>query len=285
MHAARSLLLCVGLSLTSRASHAGPWVRDLGHGYLKAGYSRFAADTFVQPDGSVVRGADYLGQTAHLYGEVGVARSLQAVFNLPFVASRNEVGDVSYINRWGGDLTAGLEYGLAPGGVPVSVQVLGKLPTYDNADLAAYGPSSALFPAIGDGQVDLTMLFAVGHGIQLGRFRGWSSGELGYCHRTEWWLGDRSNPERVYIDGIPWSAQLGWSPQHRERDLGWAFVRASGIHGWSQDAVTQRFTQLSIGGALKLGDTLALEAGYSDLISARNAALGRGLSGGLSASF
>ncbi|MFT4978024.1 MAG: hypothetical protein ACI8S6_003932 [Myxococcota bacterium] len=284
MPALRASLLLLSSALSPTAQ-AGPWVRDLGHGYVKAGYSRFQADQFVQPDGSTVEGTEYLGQTTHLYGEVGVARGLQAVFNVPFVGSRNIIGDVSYINRWGGDLNAGLEYGRALGKLPVSLQVLSKLPLYDNADLAVYGDSSSRFPAIGDGQVDLTALLAVGGSFSIKEVRGWLAGELGYRHRSAWWLGDSTQPDRDYSDGIPWSAQLGWSPTLKGRDMGWLFLRADGIQNLRTDTVTQQLVQASVGGALKVTDIVAIELGYASIVQARNAAPGSGLNGGLSCSF
>lgn len=279
-----SATVAAAAALLSSTAHAGPWVRDLGHAYVKAGYSRFAASTFVQPDGSVVDGTEYLGHTSHLYGEVGVAKGLQAVFNVPFVGSRNIIGEVSYINRWGGDLSAGLEYGGRLKGLPVSLQVLSKLPLYDNADLSAYGASGSRFPAIGDGQVDLTALLAVGGGVSVGKQRGWVSGEVGYRHRSAWWLGDSTQPDRDYLDGIPWSAQLGWSPQRKARDLGWVFVSGSGIQPLGEDTVTQQFIQASAGGALKVTKALAVELGYSRTVRARNSAPGSGINGGVSIS-
>jgi len=275
------LTILAGLMLCDTAS-AGPWVRDLGHAYVKGGYSRFAASTFVQPDGSTVDGTDYLGQTSHLYGEVGLAKGLQAVFNVPFVGSRNIISDVSYINRWGGDLNAGLEYGRVLGKIPVSLQVLSKLPLYDNSDLSIYGASASRFPAIGDGQVDLTALLAVGGGVSVGPVRGWLAGEIGYRHRTEWWLGDSSAPDRTYLDGVPWSAQVGWSPTLKGRDMGWAFVSANGIQNFQTDTVTQQFVQANVGGALKIAKGFAVEVGYSAIVSARSSAPGSGINGGLS---
>jgi hypothetical protein len=273
------LLLTVVLSSTVQA---GPWVRDAGHAYLKGGYSRFTADTFVQPDGSTVTGTTYIGHTHHLYGEVGVARGVQVVFNAPFVGSRNIIDETAYINRWGGDAQLGVEGGRSLGQTPISLQLLGKLPLYDNAELATYGAAAQRFPAIGDGQVDLTATLAVGHGWSVGPVRGWVAGELGYRHRTEWWLGDSRQPTRTYGDGLPYSAQLGWSPVRRDRDLGWVFASLSGIHRLQEDTVTQQFMQASLGGALRISHGLAAELGYSQLFNTRAAAPGQSLSVGLS---
>lgn len=268
--------------LLASAASAGPWVKSPGHAYVKAGYSRFSADTFVQPDGTEVAGTQYVGHTNTIYGEVGLLEGLQLVFNTPFVGSRNIVDDVSYINRWGGDVNAGLELGRSFGSTPVSLQVLGKIPTYDNADLSEYGNAAALFPAIGDGQVDLTALAAVGRGWSVGGIQGWVSTEVGYRHRTEWWLGDSSQPDRELVDGIPWTAQLGYSPKIKDRSLGWTFVSLGGINNFTADDVTTQFIQASVGGGFNIVGNLFAEIGYSDMIWTRASAPGGGISLGLS---
>ncbi|MFT5683919.1 MAG: hypothetical protein ACI8RZ_004851 [Myxococcota bacterium] len=268
--------------LVASTASAGPWVKSPGHAYVKAGYSRFSADTFVQPDGTEVEGTQYIGHTNNLYGEVGVLKGLQVVFNAPFVGSRNVVDDVSYINRWGGDLSAGLEYGRSVGSTPVSLQVLGKVPLYDNNDLNTYGTAATLFPAIGDGQVDVTALGAVGRGWSVGSVRGWVSGEAGYRYRSEQWIGDSSEPDRELVDGIPWNAQLGYSPTIKDRELGWMFASLGGINNLTTDDVTKQFIQASVGGGFNIVGSLFAEVGYSTMVWTRTSAPGGGLSVGLS---
>ena len=268
--------------LAATNASAGPWIKSPGHAYLKAGYSRFRADSFVQPDGTEIEGTEYIGNTSHLYGEVGLLDGVQGVLNVPFVGSRNLVDDVSYINRWAGDLSIGLEAGTELGSTPVSLQVLGKVPLYDNNDLSDYGSAASLFPAIGDGQVDWTALGAIGHGWAVGRARGWVAGEVGYRYRSEWWLGDSSAPERELVNGIPWSAQLGWSPQLKARDLGWVFASLGGINNPVTDDLTKQYLQASVGAGIQIIEHLYAEVGYSDLIWTRTAAPGGGISLGLS---
>ena len=263
-------------------AHAGPWVKAPGHAYVKSGYNRFSADTFVQPDGTEVAGTTYLGHTSSLYGEVGVANKLQAVFSVPFVGSRNIIDDVFYINRDFGDVLAGLEYGTSLGSTPVSLQVLGKVPLYDNNDLNQYAGAATLFPAIGDGQVDVTALLAAGRGWSLGKVQGWVLGEVGYRHRTEWWIGDTSAPDRDLLDGIPWTAQLGYSPRIGDRDLGWTFIGLSGVNNFTTDDVTRQFIQASIGGGFRVIGPVHVEIGYSDMIWTRASAPGGGVNFGLS---
>lgn len=271
------------LLLFSLRAIAGPWVKAPGEAYVKAGGVVFTAEGFVGPDGVAVDGADYLGATAHLYAEVGVAGPVQAVVNLPVVGSRNTFGEAAYVNRQPGDLELGAEAGgQLSDGVPVSLQVLAKLPLYDNADLLAYGPSSTRFPAIGDGQVDLTAMAAIGSGLALGGYRGWWSVEAGYRHRTEAWLGDSSAPQRTLRDGVPWRAQLGWSPTFGSWEAGWWSLDGAGIQSFESDEVTKQWVQLGSSLGVRVGGGLALEAGFSEMVWARASARGRSLSAGLS---
>ena len=275
--AASAMTLLVG-----SAAHAGPWVKDPGNAYVKAGYVRFSADTFVQPDGTVAEGLSYVGNTSHLYAEVGVAPRLQLVTNVPFVVAQNKDGEVAYINRQGGDMDVGAEVRILGDQVPVSLQALAKIPLYDNADLLQYGLVGANFPAMGDGQVDLTATAAVGTGFSLGSVRGWTAAEAGYRHRTEWWLGDSSQPDRAYVDGVTWHGQLGYSPSIEDRDLGWLSIDASGVHNLSEDEVTKQWVQLSASTGIRVAKGFAAELGASWLPWARASSQGRSISAGVS---
>lgn len=271
------------LLLLAPEAAAGPWVKAPGEAYVKAGTVLFTADGFVRPDGVAVEGAEYLGATGHVYGEVGVVGPVQAVVNLPFVGSRNTFGESAFVNRQFGDMDIGLEAGGRVGGaVPVSLQVLAKLPLYDNAELQQYGLSSSRFPAIGDGQVDITAMAAVGSGLAAGGFRGWWSLEGGYRHRTEAWMGDSSEPDRELLDGIPWRAQLGWTPKLGAWNAGWWALDASGIQNFQTDDVSKQWIQVGSSLGIKVWKGLAIEAGYSQMVWARASAQGRSVMGGLS---
>ncbi|MCB9780086.1 MAG: hypothetical protein H6742_16085 [Alphaproteobacteria bacterium] len=282
----------LALILAASTASAGPWIKDPGHAYVKAGYLRFAADEYVDPSGRASPGgmasSAYVGHTVHLYGEVGVAPHLQLVANLPFVLSRNTVGDVAYIQRGFGDAEVGVASGLVLADAwPVSLTLSAKLPLYDNGDLAPYGYVGERFPALGDGQVDLTAMAEAGRGFALGGFQGWAAIGSGYRHRTEWWLGDSTRPDRTIGDGIPWRAQAGWSPRLDERELGWLSVEASGLYafagpGDAEDATTKEWLQLSTGLGARVGHGLAVELGASTTPYADASSTGWSVSGGLS---
>ncbi len=268
-------------------AQAGPWVKDPGHAYVKAGYVRFAAGEYVDPTAGAetadaAAAPRYVGNTWHLYGEVGIVKPLQLVLNLPFVASRNVDGDVIYANRALGDAELGLSAGHEFGAWPVSLTVKSKLPLYDNNDLSAYGSLGERFPAIGDGQVDLTALVAVGRGLRVGRLEGWTALEAGYQFRSEWWLGDSSRPDRQLLDSLPWHAQLGWSPRSGERSLGWLAVDVMGVQPLGSNAFTKQWVQAGVGGGLRIVDGLAVELGASATPIASASSKGWSLSTGVS---
>ena len=276
-------MLALLLATLSPSAQAGPWVKAPGELYVKSGYVRFAADDFVDPAGETLTGSSYLGQTAHLYGEVGVVGPVQAVFNLPFVGSRNVAGDATYINRALGDLDVGLEAGTRVADrVPVSLQVLAKVPLYDNGDLAQYGLAGGRFPAIGDGQLDLTAMLAVGSGVQLGGFRGFVAAEAGYRHRTERWVGDSSEPDRELVDGVPWHLQVGWSPTFGDWQAGWWSVDAWAIQNFQESDNTKEWIQLATSLGINVAPGVALELGASQMVWGRATSIGRSLLAGVS---
>lgn len=268
---------------SAAAALAGPWIKEPGQAYVKVGTSRFGSSGYVGPDGTAVAGLRYVGLTEHVYAEVGVLPHLQVVANLPFVGARNVDGELIYINRQFGDADLGLATGGKLGELPVSLTASAKLPLYDNSDLSSYGSAGAAFPAMGDGQVDVTLSGAIGTGLAVGSQRGWAAAEAGYRHRTEWWLGDSGSPDRTYGDGLPWRVQLGWSPAAGGRDLGWLAADASGSQNLGEaDTVTKQWVQVGAGLGARIGHGLALEAGGGLMPWARNSSTGWSLSGGIS---
>ena len=202
--------------LAGAVAWGGPWLRPVDSPYLKLSATQFRSADFVQPSGATLDGTSYRRLSGQLYGEVGVLPNLQIVLDVPAVAGRNERLGQTYINRQAGDLRLGAEVGRGPtANVPVSLQVQCKVPLYDNAVLLQYGDSA--FPATGAGQVDLLGIGAVGSSWAWREQRGWAYLELGHQHRTEWWLGDSSRPERALVDGVVWRGRLGWTLQRDER--------------------------------------------------------------------
>ncbi len=254
---------------------AGPWVKSPGEVYAKAGASGFAAGAYVAPDGTISEGVETRVVTPHVYAEVGVIKYLQLDLQLPFVVSTNRWGETPYINRDGGDMEIGVTTGGKLGDAPVALQLTSKLPLYDNAELLQYGSSGALFPALGDGQVDLTAMLHAGGGLSLGKQGGWVAAGLGYRHRTEWWMGDSSEPDRELVDCVPWRAQVGWTPRLKGKDLGWWSLEGSGNHNVSEDEDSKESVQISSGIGWRFTRALALEIGGGVIPWARASSTGR----------
>lgn len=274
-------MLLYWLGLATAAAGA-PWVRAPGESYTKLGWSWFTADRFVAPGGAVLDDTRYDGHSAVLYAELGLVPHVHGLVTLPAVGSRNTQGEVVWINRGLGDAQVGLVVGDTLGAVPVSLTLRGRLPLYDNDRLRAFGAEGARFPALGDGQVDLDAVAATGTGLAWGRFRGWTSAELGWRHRTEWWLGDRGDPDRALADGLIWAAQVGWAPAPGGQERGWLVLGADGVTSTVDDRQTRRLAQLSAGLGLRLWRGLALELGAGQVVWAEAAAPGRSLQAGAS---
>ena len=95
-------------------------------------------------------------------------------------------------------------------------------------------------------------------------------------------MGDSSAPDRALLDGIPWRAQIGWSPRFGEWDAGWWSLDAAGIQGFQSDAVTRQWVQVGSSLGVAVSEGVAIEAGYTEMVWARASAQGRSISGGLS---
>ncbi len=268
----------------SSAVAGTPWIQERGASYIKVSEQRFATTGFVAPDGTRDDSAQYVGFMTAGYAELGLGGGVQVMVSVPHLGSRMVVSDAAFVNRGVGDVLAGIAVGrewLA--GLPVSLGMRAKLPAYDNAKLDAYGLSSGRFPALGDGQVDIDGVASVGTGVSAGPVRGWWLADVGYRHRTEWWLGDSSQPDRALADGMVGRVQVGWAPMVRGRNAGWVFAEVGGVKAFSADLVTRQFVEVAGGLAAKVGHSdWAVEAGGSRLLWTRAAAPGGAVSVGVS---
>lgn len=249
------------------AAFAGPWVRDPGGVYAKAGLSTFVGGE--APDEPMAANVDYRDAQATLYAEVGLPWRLQLTGYAPWVVAENRYDALQYVAMSGGDAELGLSRALLSGPVALSVGLGAKLPLY--ADRAterttAFGAHATRFPSPGDGQVDLDARLDAG--ASLGWQGAWVQASVGYRHR----LGD-------FVDGVPWSAQVGLAP----RQAGWVGVEASGIVNTVADADTRAWTRIGAFGAVKLGPALAVEAFFGAIPWAE--ATRSGLGGGLGLSW
>jgi hypothetical protein len=239
------------LALLTGAALAGPWVRAPGDWYLKGSFSSFRT-----PDQAL----SYRAWSASAYGEVGVVRHLQATFSLPYTAAANQISGstLSYRDAGVGPVLVGV---VAGADVPVSLGVYGRFPTY--------GAPGALDPALGNGQVDVDAIAAIG----ASRSRLWVLAETGARLRTGWTPSDAPEDPR---EGMVYRAQVGWLPHVQGRDLGWVAVEAAG------EAVGRVNDQLGATAAGTVAGGWNLEAGATWIVRAPEDNEGWGWSLGIS---
>ena len=227
------MMIALLTALTTPAL-AGPWIHDLGAGYLEAGYAHFTgAERYTT---GLPTGRDHRSDSATFYAEAGLGAGFQAVASLPWVRAVNESsGGVRYTNAWTGDLRLELDWGprLA---IPLAAGLEVRLPTYrdpsehdrvrDIEDELL--PSLvALFPDLGDANVDLLpklmiggapmggdawVALQVGSMIRLGSYDDslWGALDAGI------WLADRRLALAAYASGNKNYARIASYPAARE---------------------------------------------------------------------
>ncbi len=266
-------LAALVVAIPSVAS-AGPWTKAPGEVYVKASELLFRSDTYVAASGERVSGTDYLALTSSLYAEVGLTERLHFQAFFPWAFTRNEFTEIDtrYANVGLGDAIVGLQTTPIKRKIPYALRLEAKLPLYDVA--AIDGPEAEMFPALGDGQVDLTGWLSVGGSLYPKPI--YFLGEIGWRHRTEIFWGEGSGME--FGDGLTFNAQVGYT--FRERVL--VAGNVNGIYSFANDAITQSFVTLGPTVALFLKHGLALEAGASPMVWSRNNSPGTTYSLGVS---
>lgn len=257
----------MNLLLLVTAAHAGAWIRDPGAVYSKVGVGHFAG----QESGGAAVELGYRDLQASFYGEVGLPAALQLSTYVPYVLAQNRDEVRGYLAASPGDAELQLARRLTKGKVNSSVTLGGRFPLYPDRSeerAEAFAGWADRFPEPGDGTVDLDL--KVEAGASLGRGV-WTQGGAGYRHRFGPW-----------VDGVPWSVQLGWGPRVQERSLGWIGVESAGIVNVQADELTRSWTRFGGFLAANLGGGLHAE-GWGGVIpwaqaSRPGASVGLGLS-------
>ncbi len=262
-------------SLAPKEALAGPWTKKTGDYYVKFSELYFSSDTFVAPDGERVAGTDYLAFTSALYAELGLTKRLHVQAFLPWTFSRNAFSDqgTRYATVGLGDSIIGLQ--TTPfdlGNLPWALRLEAKVPLYDARP--PVGPDALNFPALGDGQVDLTYWLSLGGSLYPKPV--YFLGEVGYRQRTEVFYGEGNGLE--FSDGVAYRAQAGYIFKER-------LLVAGNINGVYTPNATQ-FTQsfLTVGPAIgvQLVGGLWLEATVDPMLWSQNNAPGTTWSVGIS---
>ena len=210
-----TLILTVVVLATGAPAIAGGWTKRAGGGYFKLGSSTFVSD-FAYDDEGVAETSDAFilrAQTLYAYGEYGLAERLTVVGFLPFVAATNQhTSGVNFHTLGLGDALLGLQVGIVqPGDFPgfplvFSARFDVKVPLYDGEPSVRglrtnrvddYPRSTRFFPAIGDGQVDLTGWLSASTPIPF--IDGFANLDVGYRARTG-----------PVTDAVLVTANVGW---------------------------------------------------------------------------
>ena len=261
--------------LSSSPAKAGPWTKKEGEYYVKVSELYFSSDTFVAPSGERIAGTDYLALSTALYAELGLTDRLHLQLFLPWQFTRNAFpeDDTRYATVGLGDTLIGLQATpFAIGSLPWALRVEAKVPLYDAAGVE--GSEALNFPALGDGQVDLTYWLSLGGSL-------WPRpiyflGELGWRQRTDVFYGEGNGLD--FADGLAYRAQAGYIYQERVLLAG----NLNGVYTFSEDTFTQSFLTLGPMLGLRLKGGLWLEATVDPMLASRNNAPGTTWSVGLS---
>lgn len=190
----------------SPIAQAGAWTKAPGSGYTKLGSSTFVADHAFNAAGERLDSAPFrlYGQTLYSYTELGLFDGGMATLLLPYVITRNQhEAGVGFLQASLGDAQLGAQLRLLQWHEWVgAIRVETKIPLYAGGPSVqgrqsrrnpVYPRNSQYFPAVGDGQIDVTSWLSLS--ASLPQVDGFVSAESGY---------------RLRFDGVSDSV-VGWA--------------------------------------------------------------------------
>ncbi len=229
----RLLVLAALVSVTaSTTADAQAWIRDPGSAYVNLGYRVMRADAFYGDDGERFDINDFRQHTLALYAEAGVVdRWLMATLEGE-VFRRSVLVDQGAVTGFG-DLKLGLWTGLLETPVRLSLGLQVGLPTGDPSPQADGDPASQtvadLLPT-GDGEVDVGLHLALGHGFGWRRVQQFVQASLGYVLRTTPRNTPASLPPAADIrDQLAYRIETGIKVDRPFFDRLWWIVRVAGL--------------------------------------------------------
>lgn len=188
-----SLCLCSLLvgALTSPAALAGAWSKPRGGAYAKFGSAAFTSGHAYDNRGRRVDSDTFAlrAETLYAYAELGLTEDVTLVAFAPWIAATNlHESGVRFHTLGFGDASLGAQVAVASWGpLRLGARVDGKVPLYrgapsvqgrQSATVAGFARSARYFPALGDGQVDLTTWGLAG--LSLPAIDGFLGAEAGY---------------------------------------------------------------------------------------------------------
>lgn len=165
----RVVLLLLIVTTFPADTSAQAWVRPVGGAYIKLSHGRTATSEQYRADGTraaydPARPNDdsYFDRSIYLYSEVGIARRLTAVLQVPYRTIELATDTDRLTTRSFGDATVGLRYALTP---PDEVARTGKSWVVSGRLQLPMGYARNRAPAAGAGQVDMEIGTAVGRSL------------------------------------------------------------------------------------------------------------------------
>ncbi len=276
-------------------SPRAPWVPEAGRGQASLQYAAFLSGTTYDDDGVGLVGGPVALQSQQLGIDVVVGLGPRLAFSgmLPLVfatathraADRDpEVFAVSGV----GDATAGLAFALLPEGPlhltlrgDVKVPLYAGLPSVQGRQPLATDPRQpGLLPALGDGQVDVTVNAVVGARFPFGGFFTW---ENGYRFRSGGVTDGVSGAGTFAVDVFDGALQPRWNHAFL-----FSFDPATDVDGVPTEIVGRSLVTTGpscVVNLAALSPGLALEVGAALSFRGRNAAGGTRFQLGVSHAF
>jgi hypothetical protein len=278
----------IGVLLAASAL-AGPWTKEQGDHYLKAGADYYYTTRYILPAEDPALGntgdfgtTGFFGHQYSLYGEVGVSDGIpiQIAARVPFALSYVQFEDENAIRRIdgttftarGGDMEVTPQIALSKKH-PIAAALTIKVPLYGVDGICTDSVYKDFCGRPGDGQTDFTGWLLAGGAFGKGKF--WAEGQVGYRHRTE--LFRNWKTDRTFVDSVAFGGTLGgrFGPLL-------AMVRLDGNKNFVTDPFTMEGVRLGPQAMVDLWNGVALEARAQWDLWARNNSMGVGFGAGIS---
>ncbi len=281
------LVACLVGGAASPAA-AGAWTKPQGGGYLKLGSATFSSWFTYDTEGVQKDSAPFLlrAQTLYGYGEVGITDWFTVVGFVPYIFStnRHESGLSFHTAGLGDAMIGGQTRLLSTEVFTVSSRLELKVPLYrggpsiegrQSGTIPGLPRSTPFFPALGDGQVDITGFLSAGAGIPV--VDGFVTVDVGFRHRTA------GLTDAVIVQGAGGVFTLG-----RRVLLMINAVRIESMDKsspFADEVVGKGFTSLGPAMSVFAWRGLALEVGCDFVFMGKNTAGGVQVLGGVSYGF
>lgn len=290
---------------------AGPWTREQGSTYTKAGADYYATTRYILPAESGLGSTGDVGTNAFfghqysVYSELGVSDGwpIQVAARLPFTVSDVAFAAEDSVNVLSGDVQSYRmgDFEIMPQVAlsrkhPIAAAVQLKLPLY-NVDSICEGSIYLDFCGRpGDGQLDLTGWLLAGGSFFSGK--AWAEGQLGYRHRTE--VFRNWTTDRAFVDSLAFGGTVGGKIGSRflamvrfdgnrnfsgflyDKQYGDPLVQAAVDANGGEDPFTRQSIGVGPQAMVMLTDHVALEGRASWDVWAQSTSIGVGFGAGIS---